>query len=121
MKAKLATINLQASDPERSSRFYQDVLGLVEDPRRSHPPSFVYLRSDACDVTISAPQEGNGAQPSPTMELGFEVDDMAAMRAHLAALGIRKDRDESMGWGDAVELRDPDGYRVVVYSLRRGD
>jgi len=121
MHVKLATINLEVADPRRSQRFYQEVLGMVEDPRRSHPPTFVYLRSEGCDLTITTPQEAAGAQPSPTMELGFEVDDFEAMRSHLAAAGIPDTHEQSMGWGQAFELKDPDGHRVVVYSFRRSD
>ncbi len=119
MRARLATINLQVADPERSKRFYVDVLGMVEDAGRSHPPAFVYLRSDGCDVTLAVPQGAGGAQPSYTIELGFEVDDIAAARAHLAARGVRDCREGSMGWGEAIELTDGDGHRVVVYSFRR--
>jgi catechol 2,3-dioxygenase-like lactoylglutathione lyase family enzyme len=119
VQTKLASINLQVIDPQRSKRFYVDVLGMVEDSRRSHPPTFVYLRSDGCDVTLAAPQESYGAQPSRTIELGFEVDDIAAMKSHLAASGIRDHREESMGWGQALELRDDDGHRVVIYSFEK--
>ena len=119
MRTKLASINLQVIDPQRSKGFYVDVLGMIEDPRRSHPPTFVYLRSDGCDVTLATPQESGGAQPSPTMELGFEVEDIAAMKSHLSARGIRDHREEAMGWGRALELRDFDGHRVVIYSFER--
>ncbi len=118
MKTKLASINLEVADPEQSKRFYLDVLGMVEDNRRSHPPGFVYLRSDGCDVTLGRPQEESRAEPSRTMELGFEVDDIAAMKARLVALGIPDYREESMGWGEAIELRDQDGHRLVIYAFR---
>ncbi len=119
MNIKLASINLEVADPAQSKRFYVDVLGLVEDNRRSHPPGFVYLESDGCDMTIASPQEASGAEPSRTMELGFEVDDIAAMKAHLSACGIPDYREESMGWGEALELRDHDGHRVLIYSFKR--
>lgn len=119
MRAKLATINLQVADPQRSKRFYTEALGMSEDARRSHPPAFVYLRSDGCDMTLAAPQEASEAQPSRTMELGFEVEDIAAMRAHLAAHGMSDYREESMGWGEALELRDIDGHRVLIYSFKK--
>jgi catechol 2,3-dioxygenase-like lactoylglutathione lyase family enzyme len=118
VRAKLATINLQVADPQRSKRFYMDALGMIEDVRRSHPPTFVYLRSDGCDVTLATPQETSEAQPSRTIELGFEVDDIAAMRAHLSALSIPDYREKSMGWGETLELRDSDGHRVVIYSFK---
>jgi catechol 2,3-dioxygenase-like lactoylglutathione lyase family enzyme len=117
MKIKLASINLEVADPEWSKRFYVDVLGMVEDDRRSHPPDFVYLRSDGCDVTLAKPQETSRAEPSGTMELGFEVDDVEAMKARLSAHGLGDYREESMGWGRALELRDGDGHRIVVYAF----
>ena len=118
MKIKLASINLEVADPERSKRFYLDVLGMVEDNQRSHPPGFVYLRSDGCDMTLAAPREATGAEPSRTMELGFEVDDIAAMKAHLSCCSTTKYREQSMGWGDALELRDSDGHRVLIYAFK---
>jgi catechol 2,3-dioxygenase-like lactoylglutathione lyase family enzyme len=118
MKTKLASINLEVADPEQSKRFYLDVLGMVEDTRRSHRPDFVYLRSDGCDVTLARPHEGLGAEPSRTMELGFEVDDIAAMKTHLSTHGVPDYREASMGWGDAIELRDSDGHRVLIYAFR---
>ena len=118
MEIKLASINLEVADPEQSKRFYRDVLGMVEDDRRSHPPGFVYLRSAGCDVTLGRPREESRAEPSNTMELAFEVDDIAAMKARLAALGIPDYREESMEWADLIELRDHDGHRIVIYAFR---
>lgn len=120
MKIKLASINLEVADPERSQRFYIDALGMVEDARRSHPPGFVYLRSEGCDMTLTTPEKASGAEPSRTMELGFEVDDLGAMRQRLGALGVADLREQSMGWGEAIELCDPDGHRVIVYAFRKG-
>ncbi len=121
MKIKLASINLEVADVERSKQFYAGVLDMVEDARRSHPPGFAYLRSDGCDVTLAAAREVPKAGPPRTVELGFEVDELPAMRARLASRGIEDYRDESMGWGSALELRDPDGHRIVVYSFKGGD
>lgn len=119
MKAKLATINLEVTDPERSKHFYVDLLGMVEDQRRSHAPSFMYLRSDGCDLTMTTFMGAPEARPAQTIELGFEVDDFPAMKAHLSTLGIADYREESMGWGDAIELRDPDGHRVIIYKFKQ--
>ena len=52
------------------------------------------------------------------MVLGFEVDDIAAMKAHLSSCGIPDYREESMGWGEALELRDNDGHRVLIYAFK---
>ncbi len=120
MNTKLTSINLEVADPERSKRFYVDVLGMAEDNRRSHPPGFVYLRGNGCDMTLASPRATSIAEPSRTMELGFEVDDITAMKAHLSKLGVHDFREESMGWGEAIELRDSDGHRVLVYEFKAG-
>jgi hypothetical protein len=51
------------------------------------------------------------------MELGFEVDDIEAMKVHLAACGLVDFREERMGWGHALEINDLDGHRVVIYAF----
>ncbi len=117
MKTRLATINLQVADPRRSRQFYEDVLGMVDDPRRSHPPNFLYLRSDGIDLTLAALDEADSVLPTQTIELGFEVDDFQAMKDHLSVLGVPDHKEESMGWGRALELHDPDRHRIVIYSL----
>ncbi len=122
MKARLATINLEVASPETSKRFYIDVLGMVEDERRSHPPNFVYLSSAGCDLTIANTRGDRAVEASATstIELGFEVDAIAEAKAHLERLGLVDYREESMGWGQAIELRDPDGHRVLIYAFARG-
>ncbi len=116
MRARLATVNLLSHDPQRAKRFYTEVLGFVEEPSRSHAPGFAYLRGPGCDVTIALPSGGVAASPGST-ELGFEVEDLGAARTRLAELGVREDHAEQMGWGHAVELRDPDGHRIILYTL----
>ena len=118
MKIKLATINLDVADPQASKRFYVDALGLTENVERSHPPSFVYLSSEGADVTLARPESNTRAEPSRTMELGFEVGDIAEARARLERHGARVSA-KAMGWGDVVETRDLDGHRVIVYAFRR--
>ena len=118
MPAKLATINLEVADPERSKRFYVDAFGMTENVRRSHAPGFVYLESSGAHLTLAAPQAGTAAAPSATMELGFEIDDLDGLRERLAACGATGFAAQSMGWGEAIEGRDFDGYRIVAYRLR---
>lgn len=119
MKIALATINLEVTDPQRSKRFYIDGLGMRENERRSEAPGFVYLESDGAAVTLATPQIASSAEPSRTMELGFEVDDVSALQARFAACGIAGFRAQSMGWGDVIEGHDPDGHRVIVYRITR--
>jgi catechol 2,3-dioxygenase-like lactoylglutathione lyase family enzyme len=119
MKCKLQTVNLEVADPERSKRFYMDALGMAENAERSQPPGFVYLESDGCHITLAAAENGAIPAPSRAIELGFEVDDLAALRSHFSDLGIRDFEPQSMGWGEVVEGRDRDGNRIIVYSFSR--
>lgn len=119
MNVKLASINLEVADPQRTKRFYIDALGMVENERRSHPSSFVYLESAAGNITLATPQTATAAEPSRTMELGFEVDDLDALKARFAANGITGFAPQSMGWGEVIEGHDPDGHRVIVYCFKR--
>jgi len=116
---KLATINLEVADPQRSKRFYLDALGLSENLERSHAPGFVYLESEGCGVTLSTPEEASASEPSRTMELGFETEDLGALEARFAQYGVSGFRSKSMGWGDVLEGNDLDGHRVIVYSFRK--
>lgn len=118
MKTKLSTVNLEVADPQASKRFYADVLGLVEDSHRSHPPGFVYLRGEGCDVTLAAPERGSAAVPSRSIELGFETADPDALQEKLIAMG-RPVGPQQMGWGRAVETQDLDGHRVIIYRLKQ--
>lgn len=118
MSAKLATINLEVADPQSSKRFYIDALGMVENLERSHAPGFVYLESAGASVTLATPETAPTAEPSRTMELGFEVDDLAALVRRFSEYGVDDFVSQSMGWGDVLEGHDPDGHRVIVYKFR---
>ncbi len=119
MKIKLASINLEVADPQRSKRFYTEALGMTENERRSHAPGFVYLESEAGDLTLATPQEATSAEPSRTMEIGFEVDDLSALQKRFAEQGVTGFQSQMMGWGDVIEGHDPDGHRVIVYCFTR--
>lgn len=119
MNIKLATVNLEVSNLSRSRAFYAGTLGLAEDQDRSHPPSFAYLRSPAADLTLM--ERRAAAQPSApaaTLEIGFVVDDVTPWRRRLEEAHVQC-QPQSMGWGDALELHDPDGHRVIIYKLHQ--
>ncbi len=117
MPIRLATINLQAAQPERTAHFYRALFGFTPDEHRSQPPGFCYLRGPQCDLTVAATVTGEVPTRTTSLELGFETDDLEAMRRRIGDLGVPEVREEAMGWGDALELRDPDGHRVIIYRL----
>lgn len=119
MMITLHTVNLEVADPTASKRFYTDALGMIENPQRSDLPDFVYLESANCHLTLAKREHANGEPCSRTMELGFLVDDLATLRANLMEKNVDGFRPQKMDWGDVIEGHDPDGHRVIVYSLRQ--
>lgn len=118
--ARLANLVLAVSDPARSLAFYRAALGLRETPR-SAPPGFIQLwADDAGTLTLSLQQrEASSAEARPGgCELGFEVEDLDAARAALEAAGATDLAARRMGWGEAIDARDPDGHALTLYRLR---
>ncbi len=118
MPTTLATLNIEVSDLRRSVAFYTDALELVENSERSHPPTFAYLESNGCALTMTTPVSGTRPDASRTIEFGFETDSLERSKARLERAGIAGAREVDMGWGRAIEFVDPDGYRLVLYELR---
>ena len=119
MSIRIATINIEVRDVALAKKFYMRAFGMTENERRSHPPSFAFLESGSVALTLTTPVESTRPEPSKTIEIGFETDDLAAAETNLVAAGAQGVQQKSMGWGDAIELHDLDGYRIVVYSFKR--
>lgn len=117
MMIKLHTVNLEVADPDAAKKFYVDALGMTENVQRSHPPDFVYLESAGCHLTLAKRDVESAAKPSRTMELGFLVDDLAALTTHLTERNVNGFKPQKMGWGEVIEGHDPDGHRVIIYCL----
>ncbi len=107
---QLGSVNLVVRDLAAAERFYVDVLGLKVDPERSNRPSFLLLRAANCMVII---HEATAEEPDGTIELGFAVEDVETMKQKLGERAIV----QQMGWGDAIETRDPQGNRLNLHRL----
>ena len=117
MKITLSTVNVEVRDLAASKLFYMSVLHLKENEQRSHAPTFSYLESGACAITLTTPPNGGTPLASQSIEIGFETDDIEAFKRHLDILGVKDVTPQTMGWGSAVELHDPDGNRIIVYAF----
>ena len=115
---QLGSVNLVVQDIAAAEKFYVGVLGLTVDKERSNPPSFLLLRAENCMVIL---QDAKAMESAPdgirSVELGFQVEDVAAMKEKL---GDRA-RVQSMGWGNAIETEDPNGIRLNLYRLSEPD
>lgn len=120
MKIKLHTVNLEVTNPKTAKQFYVDILGMTENLERSHPPDFIYLESAGCHLTLAKRELPSGEKCSRTMELGFLAEDLKALQARLRERNLNGFRPQAMAWGDVIEGHDPDGHRVILYSLNQG-
>ncbi|HWH29256.1 MAG TPA: VOC family protein [Mycobacteriales bacterium] len=107
---------LRPSDPERSRRFYRDVLGLAVH-REFGPPDDpgVVLFTGGGFLEVS----GRGAPRLDGVALWLQVRDVAAEQERLRAAGVRITREPRQEpWG-LIEmwLEDPDGLRIVLVEV----
>lgn len=118
----IAHFSIPVSDLERSTRFYQEVVGctLITTDGRKH--SFM----DAGGTCILLCAETGAINPPERRDLvhhAFVVtpEQLAAAKAHLTAHGAEiieeEDRDGGTVNGPRVYFRDPDGTRLEFIHL----
>jgi predicted enzyme related to lactoylglutathione lyase len=118
MRVTLKNIDLSVADVARSMRFYGEVMGMADMPQ-SAPPHMMILQAGGVTLSLhqTGTQGGKPVQPGST-ELGFECDDLEAMRGRMLEAGARCEPVREYGFGSSFDATDPDGYRLSVYKLR---
>lgn len=107
---------LRPSDPERSRRFYRDVLGLAvarEFGPRDSPGTVFFLGNGLMELS------GRAQEPPRGMVLWLQVRDVQAEHRRLAAAGATVARPpQREPWG-LVEMwiEDPDGVAIVLVEV----
>lgn len=118
---------LRVRDLARSIRFYGDVLGCDVERRRGHL-GLVHLRAGASMIDLVSVDGTLGARGgAPASDEGRNVDhlclriepfDEAALRAHLAAVGITPSPTAinfgAEGDGPSLYVEDPDGNTIEL-------
>ena len=106
-------LNIGVRDPARSSRFYQDVLGMKE--AYSEMPRAVFLTSGRDLLTLARtktrPRSGG-------MHFGFSVKDRLEYERWKSWLQSKRvkitgEREEASGGG--LYFKDPDGYTIEIF------
>jgi catechol 2,3-dioxygenase-like lactoylglutathione lyase family enzyme len=106
---------LHVRDPQRSKRFYVDLLGLEVDRER---PAQIFLRCGTQQVGLFAMGEGeelHGGNEVNHLALRMADGTKASVKAALEAAGVKvhgRPGDE-----DCVYFEDPDGHRLQLYTL----
>ncbi len=117
---RLAYVNVFVNDLTRATTFYQSHLGLT---LTMSAPEYGYAAFDAGTIKLAILNPGPG-QPAIVGRhtgVGFEVEDLAAEHARLAALGVTFTMPPThQPWGGFMALfTDPDG-NVFYLDQARG-
>lgn len=117
MEVLSGRVLVRPSDPERSRRFYRDVLGLAvyREFGPDENPGVVFFSGQGLLEVSGHADRGDGAD----LALWLQVRDVHAEYERLRAAGVRIDRPPRREpWG-LVEmwLADPDGVPIVLVEI----
>jgi len=121
---KLLHTRYRVNDLERTTKFYQEVLGLEEIRRHKSPrgSELVFLKVPGSEEQIEITYfPGSGpvqVQPDLT-HLAFEVDSLDEFGKHLAKLGLKfSDGPTKSSSGSVFAFIDaPEGYEIELIEL----
>jgi len=112
---RVSVVYLYVSDMERSVAFYRDLLGIpLEGDGDWQEASLGGVR-----FALHRTREGIGALSSGTINVNLEVADVDAAAERLRAAGAEVGETMREDWGAALEVTDPDGYRLSMYQPPR--
>jgi predicted enzyme related to lactoylglutathione lyase len=113
--SRVSVVYLYVSDMERSAGFYRDVLGIPlegdEDWREAS--------LDGVRFALHRTREGVDALSSGTIHVNLEVADIDAAAERLRAAGAEVGETMRDDWGSALDITDPDGYRLYLFQPPR--
>jgi lactoylglutathione lyase len=109
---KLNVVYLYVSDMERSLRFYRELLGIPLEGDEDWTEATL----GGTRFALHATHEGIGELSAGTIHVSLEVADADAAAEQLRAEGVETRETMRDEWGTAVEVVDPDGYRVYLFQ-----
>src|SRR5687767_13071744 len=110
--SRVNIVYLYVEDVERSARFYRDVLDIpLEGDHDWQEAELGGVR-----FALHLAHEGVGRPSSGTIHVGFEVSDVDEAVERLQAAGVETRETMRDEWGAAVEVVDPDGYRIYLFQ-----
>ena len=117
MEVLSSRILLRPVDPDRSRRFYRDVLGLAiyrEFGSPADPGVVFFLGQGLLEVSGHA-----SGPPGRSVMIWIQVRDVRSERARLAAAGVPVIRGPVVEpWGlTEMWIEDPDGIRIVLVEV----
>jgi catechol 2,3-dioxygenase-like lactoylglutathione lyase family enzyme len=117
MEVLSSRILVRPSDPERSRRFYRDILGLAiyREFGPAEDPGLVFFLGQGL-LEVSGRSHGESAGP---LRIWLQVRDVRAEHDRLMAAGVTVTREPRREpWG-LVEMwiEDPDGVGIVLVEV----
>jgi catechol 2,3-dioxygenase-like lactoylglutathione lyase family enzyme len=113
--SRISVVYLYVSDMERSAGFYRDLLGIPLEGDEDWQEASL----DGVRFALHRTREDIGQLSSGTIHVNLEVDDVDAAAERLRGAGIEAGETMRDDWGAALEVVDPDGYRLYLYQPPR--
>ena len=110
--SRVSVVYLYVSEMERSLRFYRDLLGIPLEG----DDDWAEATLGGTRFALHATHEGIGELSAGTIHVSLEVADVDAAAERLRAEGVETRETMRDEWGTAVEVVDPDGYRVYLFQ-----
>ena len=108
----ISVVYLYVRDMKRSLAFYRDLLGVpLEGDDHWVETVFPWGTRFALHA-----HDGVGELSSGTVRIDFGVEDVAAAADFLRSRGVDVRATMEDDWGTAVEIVDPDGYRINLFQ-----
>ena len=110
--SRVNVVYLYVSDMTRSLRFYRDILGIPLEG----DDDWTEATLGGTRFALHATHEGIGELSEGTIHVSLEVADADAAAERLRAEGVETRDTMRDDWGTALEVVDPDGYRVYLFE-----
>ena len=110
--SRVSVVYLYVSDMERSLRFYRDLLGIPLEG----DDDWAEATLGGTRFALHATHECIGELSAGTIHVSLEVADVDAAAERLRAEGVETRETMRDEWGTALEVVDPDGYRVYLFQ-----
>jgi lactoylglutathione lyase len=110
--SRVSVVYLYVSDMERSAAFYRDVLGVpLEGDDNWQEAMLGDVR-----FALHRTRDGIGSLSSGTIRVNLEVADIDAAAERLRSAGAEVGETMRDDWGSALDVVDPDGYRLYLFQ-----
>lgn len=110
--SRVSVVYLYVSDMDRSLRFYRDLLGIPLEG----DDDWTEATLGGTRFALHATHEGIGELSEGTIHVSLEVADADAAAERLRGQGVETRETMRDEWGTALEVVDPDGYRVYLFQ-----